>query len=242
MQVETALFFESVEQIYARVFRALRPRTQLPAIEVRFRKYANANSRIRLEKDRLAVDISDLLEEAPAPIHEALAYILLSKLFRRDPENGVLARYRRYLNRADMRRQLQLVKQQRGRKPIGDPRGRYFDLCAIFEDLNLQYFHGLMARPQLGWSLRPSRTTLGHYDPSHNVIVLTCLFDRESVSELLVKFVMFHEMLHLRYPTQHKGARRCVHTKEFKEAERRFEKYDEAKRALREFADQSCEV
>ncbi len=47
--VETALFFESVEQIYARVFRTLKPRTPLPAIEVRFRKYANANSRIRLD-------------------------------------------------------------------------------------------------------------------------------------------------------------------------------------------------
>lgn len=242
MQVETALFFESVEQIYARVFRTLRPRTQLPAIEVRFRKYANANSRIRLERDRLAVDISDLLEQAPAPIHEALAFILISKLFRKSPENGVLARYRRYLNRADMRRQLQLVKRQRGRKPLRDPKGRYFDLCVIFEDLNLQYFHGLMARPQLGWSLRPSRTTLGHYDPSHNVIVLTRLFDQESVPALLVRFVMFHEMLHLRYPTQHKGARRCVHTKEFKEAERQFAGYEEAKQALNAFTEQPLEL
>lgn len=241
MQVETALFFESVEQIYARVFRTLKPRTELPAIEVRFRRYANANSRIRLEKGRLAVDISDLLEEAPAPIHEALACILISKLFRKAPETGVLARYRRYLNRADMRRRLQLAKVERGRKAIGDPKGRHFDLCTIFEDLNLQYFHGLMARPQLGWSLRPSRTTLGHYDPPHNTIVLTNLFDRESVPELLVRFVMFHEMLHLRYPTEHKGARRCVHTREFKEAERQFKDYEEAKLMLKGFAEQKFE-
>ena len=235
MQVETALFFESVEQIYARVFRTIKPRTALPEIEVRFRKYANANSRIRLESGRLAVDISDLLEEAPAPIHEALAFILVSKLFRKAPERGVLARYRRYLNRADIRRRLHLVKQQRGRKAVGDPKGQHFDLCAIFEDLNLRYFHGLMARPQLGWSLRPSRTTLGHYDPSHNAIVLTSLFDNGSVPELAVRFVMFHEMLHLRYPTQHKGVRRCVHTEEFKQAERQFEGYAEAKLALKKF-------
>ena len=242
MQVETALFFESVEQIYARVFRTIKPRTELPEIEVRFRKYANANSRIRLDRGRLDVDISDLLEEAPAPIHEALAFILISKLFRKAPENGALARYRRYLNRADIRRRLQQVKQQRGRKAIRDPKGGHFDLCAIFEELNLKYFHGLMARPQLGWSLRPSRTTLGHYDPSHNVIVITRLFDNESVPELLVRFVMFHEMLHLRYPTQHKGVRRCVHTKEFKEAECQFEGYAEAKLALRAFAEQRFEL
>ena len=31
---------------------------------------------------------------------------------------------------------------------------------------------------------------------------------------------MFHEMLHLRHPVQHRGARRCVHTPEFKQAEK----------------------
>jgi len=239
MQVETALFFESIEQIYTRVFRSIRPRTVLPEVSVRFRKYANANSRIRFENGRLLVDISDLLEGAPAPIHEALAFILICKLFRKAPENGVLARYRRYLNRADVRRTLHLVKQQRGRKAFRDPKGQFFDLCEVFEDLNLKYFHGLMARPQLGWSLRPSRTTLGHYDPSHNVIVLSCLFDSRSVPELIVRFVMFHEMLHLRYPTEHRGARRCVHTAEFKQAERVFESYRDAKQALKALVEQT---
>ena len=109
MQVETALFFESVEQIYTRIFRALKPRTPVPHVTVRFRKYANANSRIRLEDGQLRVDISDLLEGAPAPIQEALATILLTKLFRKPPEKSILARYRRYLNRADVRRTLHLV-------------------------------------------------------------------------------------------------------------------------------------
>ncbi len=233
MQVETALFFESVEQIYARVFRAFKPRTPLPAITVRFRKYANANSRITLHDGHLRVDISDLLEGAPAPIQEALADILISKLFRKLPAQNILARYRRYLNRADVRRTLHLVKQERGRKWFRDPKGEVYDLCAIFEQLNFHYFHGLMARPQLGWSVRPSRTTLGHYDPSHNVIVLTSLLDSKRAPELAVQFVMFHEMLHLRYPTEHRGSRRCVHTREFKEAEREFEDYEKAKPELK---------
>jgi hypothetical protein len=53
---------------------------------------------------------------------------------------------------------------------------------------------------------------------------------------------MFHEMLHLKYPTQHKAARRCVHTKEFKEAERGFEHYQHAKAALRRFLDSCARV
>jgi hypothetical protein len=235
MQVETALFFESVEQIYARVFRTVKPRTVLPQIAVRFRKYANANSRIRLDQGRLRVDITDMLEGAPAPIQEALAFILICKLFRKQPDPGSVARYRRYLNRADVRKTIHLVKQERGRKAYLDPKGKFFDLEQVFEELNFGYFHGLMARPELGWSLRPSRTTLGHYDPSHNVIVLTSILDSERASDLIIKYIMFHEMLHLRYPTEHRGARRCVHTREFKRAERAFHGYEEANRKLKLF-------
>lgn len=235
MQVETALFFETVEQIYARVFRVLNPRTPVPRIDVRFPKYANANSRIRLHEGLLTVRISDLLEGAPAPIQEALAHILLGKLFRNSPPLSMLARYRRYLNRADIRRTLHLVKLERGRKVLRDPKGEIYDLEEIFEELNTRYFHGLMARPQLGWSPTCSRTTLGHYDPSHNAIVISRLFDSRKASRVIVNFVMFHEMLHLKYPTEHKAARRCVHTKEFKEAEREFEGYHQAKTTLREF-------
>ncbi len=121
-----------------------------------------------------------------------------------------------------------------------DPHGTFYDLREIFEELNLKYFYGLMARPQLGWSTRPSRTTLGHYDPSHHTIVLTSLFDSAAAPELAVKYVMFHEMLHLKFPTRHSGARRCVHTPEFKNAEREFENYRDAKQALRSFLDQNA--
>ncbi len=235
MQVETALFFETVEQIYARIFVLLKPRTPLPAITVRFRKYANANSRIKLAEGQLTVDISDLLENAPAPVQEALAYILIGKLYRKPLDPGILARYRRYLNRSDILRTLQNVKQARGRKSIRAPKGRCYDLAELFDEINFEYFDGLMARPPLGWSVRPSRSTLGHYDPSHHVIVLSSILDSPEAPLQAVKFVMFHEMLHLKYPTEHRGARRCVHTKEFKAAERVFQNYEGAKKELKEF-------
>jgi hypothetical protein len=44
---------------------------------------------------------------------------------------------------------------------------------------------------------------------------------------------MFHEMLHLRFPVDHKGARRCVHTPEFKQAEKQFPLFKEAKELLK---------
>jgi SprT-like family protein len=239
MQVETALFFETVEQIYERVFSVLKPRTPVPTITVTFRKYANANSRIRLEGSQLTVDISDLLENAPAPIQEALAYILVGKLYRKQTEPSYVARYRRYLNRSDIRSTIHIIKRQRGRKAVRDPKGRHYDLNELFEALNFEYFDGLMARPELGWSLKNSRTTLGHYDPAHHTIVLSQLLDSAEAPALAVRYVMFHEMLHLKYPTEHKGSRRCVHTKEFKIAEKRFKNYPEALVQLRMFLEES---
>jgi len=235
MQVEAALFFETVEQIYARVFRVARPRTPLPDIAVRYKKYANANSRISLRDGRLLVEISDLLESAPAPIQEALASVLLAKLFGKTPDKNCLAQYRHYLNRADMRRSLHSVKRERGRKAFSEPKGAVYDLRNLFSSLNEQYFHGLLAAPAMGWSLRSSRTILGHYDPSHHVIVLSRSLDSADAPESAVRFVMFHEMLHLRYPTENRGTRRCVHTPEFKRAEREFANYVEAKEALKKF-------
>jgi len=226
---------ETLEELYARVFRAIRPRASLPHIAVRFRSYANANSRIRLRDGLLAVDISDLLQSAPVSVQEALAHILLGKLFRRRAEPQVVARYRRYLNRSDVRRSLHLIKRARGRKVILDPKGEVYDLCRIFEELNSAYFAGLMARPSLGWSVKTSRTVLGHYDPSHHAIVLNSLLDSPDAPELAVRYVMFHEMLHLRFPAEHRGSRRCVHTAAFKEAEKQFEDFQTAKTQLKLF-------
>lgn len=242
MQVETALFFETVEEIYARVFRTIKPRTDVPAITVRFCKYANANSKIRLNDGELTVQISDLLQPAPAPVQEALACILLGKLFRKPPDTGVLALYQRYMGRTEVRRSLQLAKQQRGRKTLAPPAGKHYDLVEIFTELNRKYFRDSLSRPMLGWSRRPARTILGHYDPSHHAIVLTKLLDSDRVPRLLVDYVMFHEMLHIEFPTEHGAARRRIHTKAFKEAEKNFQNYAEARRELKAFAVSSPEL
>lgn len=233
MQVESALFFETPEEICARVFRELRPRTRLPEIRVEFRRFANADSFARMQDGRLELRITDLLEQAPAPILEALAYILLGKLLRRPVPRVYAHRYKLYLNRRDMRRTMHLIRQIRGRKFLSGPQGAHYDLEEIFEELNARYFHGLLARPALGWSRRPSRTTLGHYDPSHNAIIVSRMLDSPDVPRLALEYIVFHEMLHLRFPAQTNGTRRRVHTREFREAERAYPQLKEAKELLK---------
>ncbi|HLY19300.1 MAG TPA: hypothetical protein VKR61_18870 [Bryobacteraceae bacterium] len=230
---QSALLFERPEEIYARVFREFKPRTPLPRITVEFCRFANADSFIRLDSGSIHVRISDLLEGAPAPILEALAHILLGKLFRRPAARIYSHRYRLYLNRRDVRRQAHLVRQIRGRKFVSGPQGKHYNLEAVFEALNAEHFQSMLARPQLGWSRGVSRSMLGHFDPSHNAIIISRIFDGAAVPPLALEYVMFHEMLHLRYPVEHNGARRRVHTREFRQAEKQFVKLKEAKQLLK---------
>jgi SprT-like family len=233
MQVESALLFETPEQIYTRVFRDLKPRTRPPGITIEFCRFANPDSYARIDGGRLSIRMSDLLEGAPALIIEALAYILLGKLFRKPVPAMYGHRYRLYLNRRDMRSRMHLVRQIRGRKFVSGPQGEYHNLETIFEDLNFRFFNGLMARPLLGWSRRASRSTLGHFDPSHNAIIISRLFDRPDAPAICLEYVLFHEMLHLRFPVETRGARRRVHTREFRAAEKEFPRLKEAKELLK---------
>jgi hypothetical protein len=200
---------------------------------VEFCRFANADSFIRLENGRLKVRISDLLAAAPAPVLEALAFILLGKLYRKPVPKVYGYRYRLYLNRKDVRRQAELVRQVRGRKFVSGPRGEVYDLEEVFEALNSRFFGGMMARPRLGWSRTASRSMLGHFDPSHNAIIISRIFDQTKMPRLGIEYVMFHEMLHLRHPVDHNGSRRRVHTREFRLAEKEFPRLEEAKELLK---------
>jgi hypothetical protein len=230
---QSSLFFETPEEIYARVFRELKPRTAVPELQVEFCRFANADSFIRLEDGRLRVRISDLLAAAPAPVMEALAYILLGKLYRKPIARIFNHRYRLYLNRRDMRRQAHLIRQIRGRKFLSGPKGAVHHLEEIFERLNQQFFDGLLGMPRLGWSRGVSRSMLGHFDPSHNAIIISRIFDRQNIRRMALEFVMYHEMLHLRHPTEYRGARRCIHTPEFKRSEKQFDGWKEASELLK---------
>lgn len=231
--IQSSLLFETVEEIYGRVYRELRPRAPLPAFAVEYRPFANVNSFIRANNGSIQVRMSDLLEGAPAPVQEALAHILLGKLYRKPIADRYQHRYRLFLNRTDIRRKMLLLRQLRGRKQVSGPQGECYNLEEIFEDLNRRFFDGLLARPELSWSRTRSRTMLGHFDPAHNAIIISRLFDRPEVPRLLVDYIVYHEMLHLRHPVEHGRTRRCVHTRDFKEAERAFPRLGEARALLK---------
>ena len=205
----------------------------MPEFRILFYHFTNINNTIRLREGVILARLSDLLEGAPRPVLQAIAHILLAKLYRK-PINPVYAtRYRRYTASHALAEKAHLIRQIRGRKKIGPSKGHVYDLEAIFEDLNARFFHGLMARPRMTWSTHHSRQSLGHYDPAHNAIVVSRVFDRVSVPRYAIEYLVYHEMLHLKHPVKLRGGRRCVHSQAFQDEEKLFPELQAALRFLR---------
>ena len=224
---------EGLVEIFQESYSELRPASSLPELKIEFFAFANVNNTIRLRDGRLLVRLSDLLEGAPETVLRAIAHILLAKMYRKPIDRGHAARYRRYVASHELVRKAHLVRQMRGRKRLYSPRGHFYDLDAIFEDLNLRFFHGLLVRPRMSWSETRSHRILGHFDPAHNAIIISRVFDHVSVPRYAVEYIVYHEMLHLKHPVRLRGSRRCVHSAEFQEEERLFPQLAQANAFLK---------
>jgi len=214
-------------------YRGLRPRAPIPPIHVRFYRFTSLNTTIRLREGQIRVHLSDLLEGAPEPVLRAIAHILLAKLYRKPIDPAHATRYRRYTGSEAIVRQSERIRQTRGRKRILSAKGEHYDLEEVFEALNLRFFHGLLGRPQLTWSEHSARRLLGHYDPAHNTIMVSRVFDRKNTPRYAIEYLMYHEMLHLKHPVKSRNGRRCVHPPAFQAEERLFPQLEEAKAYLK---------
>jgi predicted metal-dependent hydrolase len=85
----------------------------------------------------------------------------------------------------------------------------------------------------MSWSAERARHLLGHYDPAHNAIVISKVFDQPHVPRLAMEYIVYHEMLHLRHPVRMRGSRRCVHGKEYSEDEKAFPQLEAARLFLK---------
>ncbi len=223
----------NLAEVFAAEYRALRPRAPMPAFEIRFYRFTSVNTTIRLREGKALVRLSDVLEGAPESVLVAIAHILLAKLYRKPIEAAHALRYRKHLGSATITERAEQVRRSRGRKRISSARGHIYDLDEIFDELNQRFFQGLLGRPVLTWSAQRARRLLGHYDAAHNTIVVSRVFDTAQTPRFAIEYLLYHEMLHLKHPVRVRGGRRCVHSREFQQDEKRFPDLDKVKKFLK---------
>jgi len=114
--------------------------------------------------------------------------------------------------------------------------GRYFDLRAIFDQLNDKYFRGRLRGYKVMWGRRRKQRpkeyfVFGTIQEDDRIIRINPLLDQPFVPLWFLKYILYHEMLHSVVPDEPAGSgRRRVHTDEFNRRERQFPGYRRARR------------
>lgn len=223
------------ERLFQRIYTRLGCQGRPPHFVVEYHPYSNLTHTVRLRDDTAYVRLSDAVANAPRAVIEAVAAILLSRLYRRRPPAELLESYRRFSYAHSTRKRLLRMRRVRARQMEHRPAGKHHDLELLFDSLNRRYFNRALVTPRLAWSSRAWRTQLGCFDPALGQIVMNRCLDRPGVPEYVVAYVLYHEMLHVKYPVRFARCRRESHSAGFRKEEKRFSQYDLATRFLEHF-------
>jgi len=119
---------------------------------------------------------------------------------------------------------------------VAQTRGLHHDLAASFDRVNAEYFDGTVSRPHLVWSRTFAVRKFGHYDHSHDTVMVNMVLDRQTVPAFAVDLIIYHELLHRQLGITWKNNRIAAHTPELAEKERQFKHYEQARAVLRKLA------
>jgi predicted metal-dependent hydrolase len=218
--------------LFQRVFTRLGCEGRPPRFRVEFYPYSSLVLTIRRREEAIYVRLSDLLRRAPRSVLEGAAALLLARVYRRKAASELIEPYTEYARSHRTRNRIHRMRRKRVRSSIVHPKGRYFDLAAMFDNLNDAYFGGELKRPHVGWSTRTWRRQFGCYDPGPNHILLNRRMDQPGVPQCAVEYVLFHEMLHVKHPTRRSGCSLVSHSRQFREEEKRFPDFARARKIL----------
>ena len=227
-----AATFPGADRIFHRIFTRLGCQGRPPQFVVELYPYANLAHTMRLRQETAHVRLSDILRDAPVPVIEAAAAILLAQMYRRRLPAELRDLYRQFALAHSTRRHIARVRRKRARRIAHNPRGTVHDLAPMFAALNLEYFDGRLRSPHLGWSARPWRSQYGCFDPSLDQIVMNNRLDRADVPPYAVEFILYHEMLHVKHPLRAAACGLQAHSAEFRAEEKRFKHYGRARKFL----------
>jgi hypothetical protein len=204
-----------------------------PEVKVQLTVHDNRSTMISFRRvaPLLKVRVHHMFLEAPSPVVDALAdYTGRGRRAAGQVLDDFIAAQQARI-RAVPRRPASL-----------EARGRCFDLQAVLDGLNAEFFQGGV-RARIGWGRQTGRKRrksirLGVYDHKAREIRVHPALDRPDVPRFFVEYIVFHEMLHQLFPSDRPGGRNVHHPRAFRDRERAFPRYEAALAWERQHLDQ----
>lgn len=197
-------------------------------LDVRLRITNNSSTMMSLRYDAAGgvnVGLHHMFLEAPEEIQKALAGWVLrprAKVPGKKLE-GFIAQKRH------------LIKSRTAKRAVLRTDGAYFDLSALYQEVNAEEFAGEVTSP-ITWGKMPAAgrrrsIRFGSYSPGEDLIRIHPLLDQAFVPPFFVRYIVFHEMLHAHMGIEEsESGRRKIHPPAFKKREAA---YGDFERALR---------
>jgi len=195
-------------------------------------------------------------KEVNKPVLLALTDNSTSMISVREKQGGISVRLHRIFLKADnevLDEVVSFIKKKRGKTPVIkqfirqnqnflkerktrtitiNPNGKLYNLTDIFNSLNSEYFNNSLS-VVITWGRRSPRyavkkRTLGNYQKKTNTIRVNPILDSRKVPRYVIEYIVYHEMLHAVIDAVVKNGRRRIHSKEFKNRERKYRNYHQA--------------
>ncbi len=179
----------------------------------------NANIRFYALRNEIVISLSKKWNSVSKDIKKGLLQELLLKMFGKNKKIRTLSMdlYHIFLKNTHLSAEKNNI----------DPY-----LLESFRRVNKTYFNEMLDQTNLIWG-EYSKRTLGRYDFGSDTIRISKIFEHAPLRFL--DLVMYHEMLHKKLKFNTKNGRNRHHTTEFRNAERRFEGFENTEKELQHF-------
>ncbi|MDP3639892.1 MAG: hypothetical protein Q8R53_01680 [Nanoarchaeota archaeon] len=178
------------------------------------RRLGNFNANIRRKRTALAVNLNLHWKAIDNEIKIGLIQHLLLKVFKRRGRTPNIALYYNFIKNAH------LVAPKTKSDPI---------LEASFQRMNEQFFSNTLERPNLRWGKAAFRK-LASYNFHSDTITVSTLF--QTAEPGLLDYLLYHEMLHKHLKFRQGGERCSYHSREFREAEKRYPEQEKREKEI----------
>jgi predicted metal-dependent hydrolase len=188
---------ESYEELY--------PEMELPKLKIeysgRFRSY---NAKIIRSGSNYELKLSNKWKNISEHIQKGLIQKLILKINNDNKNTLSIELYNKFISKIG----------KYSERIDSDPL-----LKTLFDELNEYYFMGLMEQPNLKFGGRNLRK-LGSYSYEEDLVTISSILKEEYQ---LLKYVVYHELLHKKHGIKKGKKRNMYHSKKFREEEKKFE-------------------